>query len=94
MDSAAVSGVSGNVVKVACADEFSVSQALRSREFIGETMARVLNAPVRIEVIADPDVVASVRQGGIRETPQESRPEAEHPMLTALKRELGAEPLE
>ena len=94
MESAAIGGVSGNLVRIACADEFSVSQALRSKEFIAETIARVLGTPVRIEVTADPDVVTAARQGGEREKPQGSRPETEHPMLAVLKRELGAEPLE
>ena len=89
-----IGSVSGNLVRVACADEFSVSQALRNKDFIAETIARVLGTPVRIEVTADPDVVTAARQVGERESAPESRPEAEHPMLAVLKRELGAEPLE
>jgi len=112
MESATVGSVARNCVTILCTDEFSVSQALRNREFITETFSKILNAQARVEISAPPVEEGpipgprSARSvlGSPLGSPSGSAPgkgesrltptEPEHPMLTVLKRELGAEPLE
>jgi DNA polymerase-3 subunit gamma/tau len=100
MESATVGTVARNSVTIVCADEFSVSQALRNRDFLAETLSKILNAQARVEIAAPPveeGPAPGRRSAGPSPGKQAGRlsaAEPEHPMLTVLKRELGAEPLE
>jgi hypothetical protein len=85
-------GVAGNVVRVAFADEFQASHIQRNREFLSGLMEKVLNAPVRVEAVIEPHVTG-VR--GEENTPPSRESEKEDdPIITVLRKELGAEPLE
>jgi DNA polymerase-3 subunit gamma/tau len=85
-------GVAGNVVRVAFADEFQASHIQRNREFLSGLMEKVLNVPVYVEVVIDPHMTGARGEEG---TPPSREPEKEDdPIITVLRKELGAEPLE
>ncbi|MBP1658590.1 MAG: polymerase tau subunit [Bacteroidetes bacterium] len=80
-------GILRGVVRVGCADEFQASTVQRNREVLMEIFLRVfgVRAPIQAEV---------QNTGG--ESAQGTHPPApseEHPVVQALRRELGAEPL-
>jgi DNA polymerase-3 subunit gamma/tau len=93
LEAAVLTGVTGNVVHVAFADEFHVSHIHRNREFLSGLISKVLNATARLEAKVDPEAVALL-SGEAPRLPQKEADGEEHPVLAALKRELGAEPLE
>jgi len=85
-------GVAGDAVRIACANDFQSSAIQRHRTVLTEVLQHLFNARVRIEV----EVSAGPEAGGGpgTGTPQPAPPEEEeHPVIRALKRELGAEPL-
>jgi DNA polymerase-3 subunit gamma/tau len=84
-------GIDGNTVLIGCPGEFQVSAIKRNREALAEIFQSLFHVGVRIETTLDRD-----RQNEqVSETgPSESGDEAEHPVVAALRRELGAEPLQ
>lgn len=74
-------GVEGNTVRINCPDEIHLSTLKRNREYLTELLQHVYGAKMHLEAIVAPDT----RQ------PTTSN---EHPVIAALKRELGAEPVE
>jgi DNA polymerase-3 subunit gamma/tau len=93
LEAAVLTGVRGNVVHVAFADDFHVSHIHRNREFLSALISKVLKATARLEAKVDPEAVALV-SGEAPSLPGKEADGEEHPVLTALKRELGAEPLD
>jgi DNA polymerase III subunit gamma/tau len=93
LEAAVLTGVTGNVVHIAFADDFHVSHIHRNREFLSALISKVLNATARLEAKTDPDAVARV-SGETPPLPRKESEAEEHPVLAALKRELGAEPLD
>jgi DNA polymerase-3 subunit gamma/tau len=83
-------GMNGNVLRIGFADEFQASHIRRNREFLSGLMAKVLNAPLRVEAVVQPG--ADTRR---REPPPSPAAEGENdPIIAALRKELGAEPME
>ncbi|MCC6397200.1 MAG: hypothetical protein IT282_09285 [Bacteroidetes bacterium] len=80
-------GVSQGVVRLGCVDEFQASTVQRNREVLMEIFARVFNA----RGVIQPEVQETGGEagGGTAKTPSAE----EHPVVQALRRELGAEPL-
>jgi DNA polymerase-3 subunit gamma/tau len=79
-----VLGVSGNQVRVGCENDFQVSAVTRNRETLSELFKEVFHVAARLQ----PVLTASGSQAN------EPAPAPEHPVIAALKRELGAEPLD
>jgi DNA polymerase-3 subunit gamma/tau len=94
LEAAVLTGVTGNVVQVALADDFQVSHIQRNREFLSALISKVLNTPTRIEAMVDPHLTTNPASatGSVSHGKEDAG--EEDPVLTALKRELGAEPLE
>jgi len=80
-------GVSQGVVRLGCVDEFQASTVQRNREVLMEIFARVFNA----RGVIQPEVQETGGEagGGTKNAPAAE----EHPVVQALRRELGAEPL-
>ena len=78
-------GVREGIVRIGCIDEFQIASVERNRETLAEMFYTVFRVRARI--------------AGERISPQESQGNAdrkvedEHPIVRALRRELGAEPI-
>jgi DNA polymerase-3 subunit gamma/tau len=87
-------------VRISCPDDYHLSMLRRNKEFLSETLNKVLGVRMNVELVlhsAHPMVDHSPAA-----TPQEKHPSngngqkkenGEHPMLTLLRKELGAEPV-
>ncbi len=92
MDSAVPLGVQGDVIRIGCANEFQSSSIKRNRDLLGDIVQKVFSSRARIET----EVTSLGPQQTVPgETEPPPRPsEEEHPVIKALMRELGAEPLQ
>jgi DNA polymerase-3 subunit gamma/tau len=92
LENASLLGVEQGIVRLGVADDFQASLILKSKEFLGDVFQKILN--VRLGVKPE---VAGGPQGGPK-VPATNGADAgargeEHPVLAAMKRELGAEPI-
>ena len=92
MENAHLLGIEGGTVRLGCADEFQAGMVMKNKEALSEMFYKVFNVRPRL--------VTEVGGDRLRSTPPPAgppptaRPTAEeHPMIQALKRELGAEPV-
>ncbi len=94
LEASVILGVNENVIRLGFADEFQASHIQRNREFLSGLMEKILHGPVRLETVIDPQ--ASGAQGGESPLPPGGTGAAKEddPILAALRKELGAEPLE
>jgi DNA polymerase-3 subunit gamma/tau len=91
MDQTTLQGVQGSIIKIGCADEFQASTVVRHKEFLSQILHELFNINARLEAVVSPGQAS----GAAPKTPaSDAAPlQEEHPIITALKRELGAEPL-
>jgi DNA polymerase-3 subunit gamma/tau len=92
LENASLLGVEQGIVRLGVADEFQVSLILKSKEFLGDVFQKILNVRLGVK----PEITGGP-QGGTKVTPGKG-PDAgaegdDHPVLAAMKRELGAEPI-
>jgi hypothetical protein len=91
MDLTTLHGVQGNTIQIGCADEFQSSTVLRNKEFLSQILHELFHVNARLDAVINPGQAAA--------TPPDAPasgaapPAEEHPIIAALKRELGAEPL-
>ena len=85
-------GVQGGVLRLACANEFQASSIRRHKEFLAEIVHKLLSVRVRVEVEIRTDLSAASSSNENPDPPGQST-EGEHPVIKAMRRELGAEPL-
>ncbi len=71
-----------NTLRVACPDDVHLSMLTRNREFLADLAHQIYGDKIRFETILAPPVE------------QTTTSHHEHPIIAALKRELGAEPIE
>jgi DNA polymerase-3 subunit gamma/tau len=91
LDLTTLAGLQGNTIRIGCADEFQISTVMRNKEFLSQILHELFNINARLEAVIDPGQVSSASP----ENPasEAAPPQEEHPIITVLKRELGAEPL-
>jgi DNA polymerase-3 subunit gamma/tau len=82
-----VLGVSGNQVRVACENDFQVSAVTRNRDILTELFQGVFHSPARLQPVL-------VAPGASAAGDASAKAAEDHPVIAALKRELGAEPLD
>jgi len=92
MDSSIPLGVNGGVIRIGCANEFQESSIRRNRDLLNDIVQKVFNTRVRIEAEVAPR--AQKPEATASETPQPASSNEEHPIVKAMIRELGAEPLQ
>jgi DNA polymerase III subunit gamma/tau len=80
-------GTTNGVVRIGCADEFQVASLLRNREILTELFERVFHVRTRIA----PEIAGIEQNPNAGATPAPR--EEEHPILTLIKKEFGAEPV-
>jgi DNA polymerase-3 subunit gamma/tau len=88
-------GVNGSVVRVGCRDEFHLTTLKRSKDFLVESAQKVYGKKIRLEIslnsVGDAGKENTKASGGN----ERSNPSTlDHPVIKALMRELGAEPLQ
>jgi DNA polymerase-3 subunit gamma/tau len=84
-------GIDGNTIVIGCPGEFQISAIKRNREALAEIFQSLFHVGVRIETALDSEGRGE-QEGETDFT--EAGPETEHPVVAALRRELGAEPLQ
>ncbi len=89
LESTDVLGVASGVIRIGCTDDFQAGTLTRNKEVLAEMLQKVFNARLRIE-----PVIAAGKPGASGATQSAGNPKPDHPIVAALKRELGAEPLE
>jgi hypothetical protein len=95
LEAAEFVGVTGSTIRVR-ANEFTASAITRNKELLQATIQKVFNARGRIEVeagAAQPRPVKLDAADGATASPDSPKTNEEHPVIQALIRELGAEPL-
>ena len=90
LESATVSSVTGSVIHIS-ANDFTASSLSRNRELLGEILQKIFGSRGRIEV----DVKSAAKPSATQTKKPDVSPtsEDEHPVIKAMIRELGAEPL-
>jgi DNA polymerase-3 subunit gamma/tau len=88
MDGTWLIGVSGSTLRIGCRTEFERSSIERSREMLAGLFSDLFHVNLRIEGVYDPEHAPA---GPAEKAP--APPSQDHPIIAALKRELGAEPL-
>ncbi len=93
LESARVLGIQGSAVRIGCADEFGAASMKRHKDLLSETLSQVLKIRLRIEIELHAPTPASgeATTKGSGDSPDNL--DDEHPVIKALKREFGAEPL-
>ncbi|HMK38377.1 MAG TPA: hypothetical protein VK569_03490, partial [Bacteroidota bacterium] len=92
LENAALLGVDRGIVRLGVADDFQASLIVKNKEVLGEAFQKILNVRlgVRPEVTGVPATNAEVPPA------KKAAPAAagdDHPVIAAMKRELGAEPI-
>jgi len=87
LDELRVLGVNGTQVRLACENDFQVSTVTRNRDTLSEIFEEVFHTPARLQPVLVPS-------GGAPSDEGSGAASADHPVIAALKRELGAEPLD
>jgi hypothetical protein len=92
LENAVLLGVEQGIVRLGVADAFQVSLILKSKEFIGDVFQEILNVRLGVK----PEITGG-SPGGPKVSPAKGPGAAgegdDHPVLAAMKRELGAEPI-
>jgi len=92
MESAVPLGMHGDVIRIGCANDFELSSIKRHRELLCDIVQKVFNSRARVE----PEVTTqqAVDPPRVEQGPASRPTGEEHPVIRALVRELGAEPLQ
>ncbi len=78
-------GVHEGTVRIGCVDEFQMASVERNREVLAEMFFAIFR--VRARVAGERNTLSEQHESAA------SKAEEEHPIVKALKRELGAEPI-
>jgi hypothetical protein len=92
LENASLLGVDQGIVRLGVADDFQVSLILKSKEFLSDVFQKILNVRLGVR----PEITGGPQKGTKATKPQGPDAGAEgddHPVLAAMKRELGAEPI-
>jgi DNA polymerase III subunit gamma/tau len=82
LSQSSLTDVQNGCMHLECDNEFQLNTLRRNREFLGEVSKSIFGAQTIVEV----------KMNNVQKT-DEPVPKEEHPVLEALKRELGAEPM-
>jgi DNA polymerase III subunit gamma/tau len=93
LENAALLGVDQGIVRLGVSDDFQASLILKNKEALGEIFQNILGARLGVKA----EITGGASPGETKRTPaKEPDPRAEgddHPVIAAMKRELGAEPI-
>ncbi len=92
LEGVSILGVDGMVIRITCADDYQASTLKRNREVLVTTARHVFGAPMRLEMESPGTTRPAAPPQP--EPQQEPAPREEHPVVKAIVRELGAEPVQ
>jgi DNA polymerase-3 subunit gamma/tau len=90
LESASLLGAEQGTIRIGCANDFQASSIQRNRELLSAVLQQVFHAPARL------DVQIHEAHGNTPAEPAGASPEApaaDHPVIQAIIRELGGEPV-
>jgi len=90
LEGTSVLGVKGDAVRVGCTDDFVISSIKRNKQALQEILQSVMNTGIHLEPERDPQLI---RKGTPESDKSGDATPTEHPVVLAMMRELGAEPL-
>ncbi|MBI4535784.1 MAG: DNA polymerase III subunit gamma/tau [Ignavibacteriae bacterium] len=93
LETAALRGVSGESVHIECSNDFQASALRRNKEFLSEVIQKLFNVRARVEVVVNPQKGPSSLHSKGEPSSQGSKSIEEHPVVKALREQLGAEPI-
>jgi len=93
-ESAVLLGVRDGVIRLGCATEFHASTIQRNKEFLADLARKIFGSPTRIETERIEEREQEGRGESSGSPPGAGPGDPDHPIIAAMKRELGAEPLE
>ena len=93
LDGASVLAVHGNLIKVGCRDEFTSSSIKRYKQELQDSLHQILNARIQIEPVLDSSLPPTSRTEPVHTASEKKVSMEEHPVVKAMIRELGAEPM-
>jgi DNA polymerase-3 subunit gamma/tau len=87
-------------VQIGCPDDYHLSSIKRHKEFLGRTLHKLTGQYVRIEAVLEREKTPAALRAADAVVPEHSAAEPpsalgleDHPVIQALRRELGAEPV-
>ncbi len=87
--------VDNGVVKLGCMDEFHLASLKRSKEFLVESAQKIYGKKVRIDIsLNSSNQEREGKKEQLSKEPPAKVASLDHPVIKALMRELGAEPLQ
>jgi hypothetical protein len=89
LENAELLGVAQGIVRLGVTDEFQASLILKNKEVIGEMLYKLLNARLSVR----PEISGEAPRPNAAKGGAPAGSADEHPVIAAMKRELGAEPL-
>ena len=92
MESARLLGMEGDIVRLGCTDDFQASMVDKNKEALAEMFYKVFTVrPRLLTEIAPGERATSEEANGAGGSKTATTPAIDHPVIAALKRELGAE---
>jgi hypothetical protein len=89
LESAALLGTEQGTIRIGCANDFQASSIQRHRELLTSILQQVFHAPARLDVHIQESLQQTPPPPG--EAPGSTS--VEHPVIQAIIRELGGEPI-
>jgi hypothetical protein len=93
LESSTVVGIQGTTVRVGCANDFEAGSIRRHKDLLSETLSRVLNTRLRVDVEIKSELSSGPSPTQKQSPTADQGIDDEHPIIKAMKKELGAEPL-
>lgn len=92
LESTTILGSQGGLIRLGCANEFQASSIKRNKTLLSSVLQQVFHTGARLEVEIHSNLIVPPTSPG--ETPVTVSRSEEHPVIKAMMRELGAEPLQ
>ncbi len=93
LDSSRVLGAAQGVIRIGCNNDFQASSITRGKELLSEVFHKVFNSRARVEVELSDNVSSSSEEPRNGNSPPPKIQE-DNPVIQAIIKELGAEPIE
>ena len=94
LENAVLLGIEHGTVRLGVADDFQASLIMKQRELLGEVFHKMLNVQLGVRAeITGIAAAGETKAAPFPKSPVNGAPADDHPVIAAMKRELGAEPI-